>query len=209
MPQAQQRQIRAASGTYATAHGHTRSLTHWARPQIEPVSSGMLLRFFSAEPRWELLTLHIYLEPLKRKLQTPCSLMVNSSGYIFLIMWTFSYIPQQLPNTKNVAFIWFPPLSIFQFFWLSQYIPLYYYYFLGLYPCNVEVPRLGTELKLQLLAHATATASCGVARRCSSDPRDLSQVCDLHHSSQQWRILNPLSKARDQTHILMVPSRVR
>ena len=30
----------------------------------------------------------------------------------------------------------------------------------------------------------------------------------LHHSSQQLRILNPLSKARDQTHNLMVPSRI-
>ena len=56
----------------------------------------------------------------------------------------------------------------------------------------MEVPRLGAELELQLLTHATATAT-----------RDLSQVCDLHHSSQQYQILNPLSEATDQTHILM------
>ena len=31
-------------------------------------------------------------------------------------------------------------------------------------------------------------------------------VCDLHHSSQQCRILNPLSETRDQTQNLMVPS---
>ena len=31
----------------------------------------------------------------------------------------------------------------------------------------------------------------------------------LHHSSQQHRILNPLSKTRDQTHNLMVPIRIR
>ena len=35
---------------------------------------------------------------------------------------------------------------------------------------------------------------------------DLSHVCDVHHSSQQCRILNPSSKARDQTCNLMVPS---
>ena len=35
---------------------------------------------------------------------------------------------------------------------------------------------------------------------------DLSRVCDLHHSSQPHRIINPLSKARDQTRNLMVPS---
>ena len=32
---------------------------------------------------------------------------------------------------------------------------------------------------------------------------DLSLVCDLHHSSWQCQILNPLSYARDQTCILM------
>jgi len=37
---------------------------------------------------------------------------------------------------------------------------------------------------------------------------DLSRVCDLHHSSRQRQILNPQSKARDQTHNVMVPSRI-
>ena len=59
----------------------------------------------------------------------------------------------------------------------------------------MEVPRLGVELELQLPAHATATS-------------DLSCICDLHHSLRQRRILNPLSEARDQTHILMVPSQI-
>ena len=39
--------------------------------------------------------------------------------------------------------------------------------------------------------------------------RDLSLVCDLHHSLQQYQILNPLNKARDRTRNLMVPSRIR
>ena len=38
---------------------------------------------------------------------------------------------------------------------------------------------------------------------------DLSRVCDLHHSSWQRQVLNPLSEARDQTHNLVVPSRIR
>ena len=37
---------------------------------------------------------------------------------------------------------------------------------------------------------------------------DLSHVWDLHHSSWQCQILNPLSEARDWTHNLMVPSQV-
>ena len=50
----------------------------------------------------------------------------------------------------------------------------------------MEVPSLGVELEPQLLAYATATAM-----------RDLSLICDLHHSSQQLEILNPLSRARE------------
>ena len=54
------------------------------------------------------------------------------------------------------------------------------------------VPRLGVKLKLQLLVYTTATAT--------GDP---GHVCDLHHSLWQCRIFNPLSKARNQTHILV------
>ena len=61
----------------------------------------------------------------------------------------------------------------------------------------MEVPRLGVELELQMLAYTTATATW-----------DPSHVCDLYHSSQQCRILNPLSEARDQTQNLMVPSQI-
>ena len=53
----------------------------------------------------------------------------------------------------------------------------------------MEVPRLESEL--QMLANATATAMW-----------DPSQVCNLHQSSQQCWIPDPLSKARDQTLIL-------
>ena len=56
----------------------------------------------------------------------------------------------------------------------------------------MEVFRLGVELELQLPAYTTATATW-----------DPSCLCDLHHSSWQRRILNPLSKDRNQTHVLM------
>ena len=38
---------------------------------------------------------------------------------------------------------------------------------------------------------------------------DPSQVCDLHHSSQQHRLPDSLSKVRDQTCILMDTGRIR
>ena len=62
----------------------------------------------------------------------------------------------------------------------------------------MEVPRLGVKSELQLQAYTTATAM--------PDP---SWVCDLHHRSWQHQIFNPLSKARDQTHILVDTSRRR
>uniref|UniRef100_A0A8D1MKD3 Uncharacterized protein n=1 Tax=Sus scrofa TaxID=9823 RepID=A0A8D1MKD3_PIG len=62
----------------------------------------------------------------------------------------------------------------------------------------MEVPRLGIKSELPLLAYTTATAT--------PDP---SQICDLHHSSWQCWILNPLSEVRDRTLNLMVPSGIR
>ena len=52
-PQPQECGIQATSTT--TAHGNDRSLTHWIRPGIEPLSSWKLVRFISAEPQQELL----------------------------------------------------------------------------------------------------------------------------------------------------------
>ena len=68
---------------------------------------------------------------------------------------------------------------------------------MGLHSWHTEVPRLGVESELEMLAYTTATAM--------PDP---SRVCDLHHSSGQHRIFNPLNKARDRTHIFKVPSRI-
>ena len=62
----------------------------------------------------------------------------------------------------------------------------------------MEVPRLGVKSE-QLLATGIATATA------TPDP---SHVCNLHHCSQQRRIFNPLSEARDQTQVLMDTSRV-
>ena len=50
------RQIQATSATYTTAHGNTRSITHWVKPGIEHASSWILVRFISTEPWWEVLT---------------------------------------------------------------------------------------------------------------------------------------------------------
>ena len=43
----QSQQIGAPSATYTAARGNTRSLTHWARPGIEPTSSWILVGFLT------------------------------------------------------------------------------------------------------------------------------------------------------------------
>ena len=55
----------------------------------------------------------------------------------------------------------------------------------------MEVPKLGMESELQLLAYTTATAI-----------PNLSHICILQHSAGQCWILDPLSEAKDQTSIL-------
>ena len=54
----------------------------------------------------------------------------------------------------------------------------------------MEVPRLGVESELPLLATATVV-------------QDLSCVWNLHHGSGQCWILNSLREAKNQTRILM------
>ena len=68
---------------------------------------------------------------------------------------------------------------------------LLFFFFFRATIWHMEVSRLGVKLELQLPAYATATIT--------PDP---SLICNLHH-------INPLSKARDRTCNLMVPSWIR
>ena len=72
-----------------------------------------------------------------------------------------------------------------------------YFCFLGPPSWPMEVPKLGVESELQLPTYSTATAK---QHPCC--------VCTLHHSSQQYRIANPLSAVRDRTGILMYTSQI-
>ena len=70
--------------------------------------------------------------------------------------------------------------------WMKQFG--IFFFFLRPHLQHMEVPRLGVESELQLPAYITAKAIL-----------DPSCICNIHHSLQQCRILNPLSKAKDQT----------
>ena len=91
-------------------------------------------------------------------------------------------------STQTLLSLSFPR----QPFFLFVFFP-----FLGPLLQHMEVPRPGVELELLLQAYAKATAM-----------RDPSHVCNLHHSSGQCQILNALNENRDQTHTLMVPTRI-
>ena len=99
--------------------------------------------------------------------------------------YEFAYLGHlRLMESRNIG-----ELVHFHLFFFWSFV------FLGPHLRYMVVPRLGVELELQLLACTTTTATL-----------DPSQVCDLHHSSRQCQIFNPLREARDWTHNLMVPS---
>ena len=73
----------------------------------------------------------------------------------------------------------------------------FFFCFLGPHLQQMEVPSLGVESELQLLAYTTATAMW-----------DPSRACNLYQSSQQCGISDPQSEGRDQTGILMDTSQI-
>ena len=72
-----------------------------------------------------------------------------------------------------------------------------FFFFFGPHLQHTEVPRLGGDVELQLPVYTTATAM-----------PDSSCLFDLHHSSRQQWILNPLSEARDGTYVFVDTSQV-
>ena len=65
-----------------------------------------------------------------------------------------------------------PYLDPFVYILFSPHLTTFIYLFiLGSYSRHMEVPRLGVESELQLLAYAIAIAT-----------RDLSRISDLYHS---------------------------
>ena len=86
---------------------------------------------------------------------------------------------------------------------LKGLLLFYYFHFFCLFAFSRATPeayrdsQAGVQSELQLQAYSRAAAT-----------RDPSCVCDLHHSSRQCRVLNPLSKGKDQTRNLVVPSQI-
>ena len=102
-------------------------------------------------------------------------------------------VPLGKPKETRVGFYTVVKAVLFYFILFCFVL----FVFLGPHLGHMEGPRLGVQSEPWPLAYTTATAMW-----------DLSHVCDLHHSSWQLWILNPLSEARDQTRVLMDASQV-
>ena len=82
---------------------------------------------------------------------------------------------------------------------MTSFFFFFFFFFCSLGPHwrHMEVPRLGVQLEQWLLSYTRATAT-----------RDWNRIFNLHQSSWQCQILNPLSEAKDWTLNLMVTDQI-
>ena len=120
-------------------------------------------------------------------------LFAPSRRYRICLMSLFSWCWQSLPASLVLSEI----ISYNEILMVLKYFPPFFFcllllLFWGPHPQYMEVPRLGVKLELQLLASVSATAVQG------SKPH-----LPLTTQLMAMPVLNPLSEARDGTHILM------
>ena len=115
MPQPQQRQIRASSANYTTAHRNIRSLIHWVRPGIEPTSSWILVGFLNhwamtGTPK-QVLTLHSLHDSHIPKCQQKRWDILPSQSFLNLLLERQGFIPKNRPPLYQVLCLsLLPPL---------------------------------------------------------------------------------------------------
>ena len=132
--------------------------------------------------------------------------LLKAGWYLLLSCRTSFYILYIDPNQKYncVHFLLFSefPFHSVKFFDKQKFLVSFsFFYFFFVIFLFMAMPaayggsqaRVSSELLLPTYTRAPATP-------------DPSHVCNLFHSSQQCWSLNPLSKARDRTWNLMVPS---
>ena len=81
MLQPQQRQIWTMSVTYTIARGNTRSLTHWVKPGIKPLSSWILVMYITTGP-WRIHSMPNFWIVLSE-------MVLNFVKSLFCIYWDY------------------------------------------------------------------------------------------------------------------------
>ena len=120
---------------------------------------------------------------------------INHLPFLYLLSLSLALIYCLLPIIYPIIQCLIFPARLLMLSFLSFLFCFVFvlFFFFRAAPMAYEGSRARVKSELQLPVYTTAT-------------QDLSCIYDLHHSSQQHQILNPLSEARDQARNLMVTS---
>jgi len=133
------------SATFTTAHGNVGSLTYWAKPGFLPKSSWILVRFTTAEPRWELPPFHSDISSL----YFPFLSGFTKSFLSLFIFWKNEFL-------TTLIFVFYVSLQFFQFMF---FVCLFLFLFFMSIPAAYGSSWVRVELELQLQAYPTATCN--------------------------------------------------
>ena len=117
-PQPQQCQIQASSATYTTAHSIAGSLTHWARPGIEPTTLWFLVGFVTPAPQQKRLSLSWLHSLLGRK----CLIFIKFN-LLILSFWLCFWHHIQIFLAKS---------NVMKLFLLRFFVRVLFFWFLHL-----------------------------------------------------------------------------
>ena len=134
------------------------------------------------------------------------NILIEALSSITLNLWIkmdiFTILNFSIQKQQFLYFIW--SLKKFLFLIIAFFIVLFSFSFsffllFRAAPCGIwRFPGQGSN----------QSCSCWPTPAPATATSDPSHVFDLHHSSRLPPILNPLSKARDRTCSVMVPSRI-
>ena len=129
------------------------------------------------------------------------------------LLWLFIYLDPVLLNSFILYIYHYFPFSTYSKYFLSPFLACFFFFFGHVHSMH-KFPSQGSNLHHSsdntgsLTYWATNKLQVSPLSGLLLDWANLSHICNLHHSSGQRWILNPLSEARDWTPILVDPSKV-
>jgi len=118
--------IGAAATNLCQSHSHAGSLTHWARPGMEPMASGISAGFVTAEPWWGAPTQHTVITSMgKNPKQNGCvyacnriTLLYTWNQYNIVTQLCFNQISKN--EKKQCLYFTQSPWSIYTYIWSNK-----------------------------------------------------------------------------------------